>query len=112
MAGPAGIGGGLGFLALALPSPPAQSFTSGPLLNAPAVTPSVTPAVAPAVNATAITTTNANTTYGVDTSAANNYGLGPNYMSTQTLQGAQAAQSAAPSLWWLLLAFVAIEVLA
>lgn len=48
-----------------------------------------------------ITVLNSDTTYGVDGSAANNYGLGTQFMSSQALATVQAAQSSAPSIWWL-----------
>jgi hypothetical protein len=54
---------------------------------------------------------NAGTTYGVDTSAANNYGLGSSFKSTSTLKRQQTAKAAAPSLIWIILFVVAVVVL-
>jgi hypothetical protein len=59
----------------------------------------------PALNP--ITVVNAGTTYGLDTSVENNYGLGAGFMSTTAMATQQVAQTAAPSPLWLL-AFVLI----
>ena len=44
---------------------------------------------------------NAGTTYGVDTTVGNNYGLGANYVSPRVAKNQTRAQSAEPSAWWL-----------
>lgn len=44
---------------------------------------------------------NSDTTYGVDGSAANNYGLGASFMSSTAIATTQAAAASAPSIWWL-----------
>jgi hypothetical protein len=54
---------------------------------------------APAMTPVAL---NASTTYGVDTSLENNFGLGPTYQSTATLAAQSAAIQNAPSWWWLI----------
>jgi hypothetical protein len=53
------------------------------------------------------TVMNAGTTYGRDTSAANNYGLGKSFTSTLQMKKKSNASAATPSIWWLVLfAFV------
>ena len=47
------------------------------------------------------TAINAGTTWGIDTSAENNYGLGPSFQSTIALQRSQMQSDQAPSWWWL-----------
>ena len=54
---------------------------------------------------------NANSTYGVDSSATNNYGLGRRFRSTNTLRRQQKAQNAAPSVWWLAVVLFVLAVL-
>ena len=45
--------------------------------------------------------TNPDSTYGMNTSAANNYGLGRSFLSNTEARGARAAKHAAPSWMWL-----------
>jgi hypothetical protein len=45
--------------------------------------------------------TNAGTTYGIDGSAGNNYGLGKQYVSPRAQKHQAAAASSEPSAWWL-----------
>ena len=49
---------------------------------------------------------NAGTTYGVDSSPGNNYGLGTGYRSIHTNTGREAAKNAKPSWMWLALVLV------
>jgi hypothetical protein len=46
---------------------------------------------------------NASTTYGLNSSPRNNYGLGVSYLSQSDVQAARAAREAAPSWLWLIL---------
>jgi hypothetical protein len=57
------------------------------------------------------TVINASTTYGLDLSSSNNYGLGGGYQSTHTQFKAIAARKNAPSLWWLAGFFFLVAVL-
>jgi hypothetical protein len=54
---------------------------------------------------------NSRTTYGQDTSAANNYGLGKRYKNTKALQLGRRKQSATPSAWWVIGAILVWAVL-
>jgi hypothetical protein len=55
---------------------------------------------------------NAKTTYGQDLSLENNYGYGPDFLSTNALVTQQTAQKAAPSPLWLVAAIALILVVA
>ena len=54
---------------------------------------------------------NSNTTWGLDGSQSNNFGLGSGFRSTAALAGEQRMKDAAPSWWWLVGFIVLVWVL-